>query len=87
MNEKLALKISMLPEDPGVYVMLDADGNVIYVGKAKVLKNRVKQYFYSNKKPRKRFMLPVIPALPPSGTTSPRRAKKRLRCRSPRWRN
>lgn len=43
----------MLPEDPGVYVMLDADGNVIYVGKAKVLKNRVKQYFYSNKKPEK----------------------------------
>ena len=53
MNEKLALKISMLPEDPGVYVMLDADVNVIYVGKAKVLKNRVKQYFYSNKKPEK----------------------------------
>ena len=53
MNEKLALKISMLPEDPGVYVMLDTDGNVIYVGKAKVLKNRVKQYFYSNKKPEK----------------------------------
>ena len=53
MNEKLALKISMLPEDPGVYVMLDADGNVIYVGKAKVHKNRVKQYFYSNKKPEK----------------------------------
>lgn len=53
MNEKLALKISMLPEDPGVYVMLDADGNVIYVGKAKVIKNRVKQYFYSNKKPEK----------------------------------
>ena len=53
MNEKLALKISMLPEDPGVYVMLDADGNVIYVGKAKVLKNRLKQYFYSNKKPEK----------------------------------
>lgn len=53
MNEKVALKISMLPEDPGVYVMLDADGNVIYVGKAKVLKNRVKQYFYSNKKPEK----------------------------------
>ena len=34
MNEKLALKISMLPEDPGVYVMLDKDGNVIYIGKA-----------------------------------------------------
>ena len=37
--------------------------------------------------PPKRFTLPAIPALRPSGTTSPRRAKKRLRCRSPRWRN
>lgn len=53
MNENLALKISMLPENPGVYVMLDKFGTVIYVGKAKVLKNRVKQYFYSNKKPEK----------------------------------
>ncbi len=53
MNEKLALKISMLPENPGVYVMLDDGGNVIYVGKAKILKNRVKQYFYSTKKPEK----------------------------------
>ena len=48
MNENLALKISMLPENPGVYVMLDKFGTVIYVGKAKVLKNRVKQYFYSS---------------------------------------
>lgn len=39
------------------------------------------------RKPPKRFTLPAIPALHPSGTTSPRRAKKRLRCRSPRWRN
>ena len=53
MNENLALKISMLPENPGVYVMLDKEGTVIYVGKAKILKNRVKQYFYSNKKTEK----------------------------------
>lgn len=53
MNEKLSLKISMLPEKPGVYVMLDAEGTVIYVGKAKILKNRVKQYFYSTKKTEK----------------------------------
>ncbi len=49
----LDAKIKMLPESPGVYVMLGADGTIIYVGKAKVLKNRVKQYFYSNKKPEK----------------------------------
>ena len=53
MNEKIQQKIKMLPESPGVYVMLDKDGQIIYVGKAKVLKNRVKQYFYSNKKPEK----------------------------------
>ena len=38
-------KLKLLPTDPGVYVMLDKDGTVIYVGKAKNLKNRVRQYF------------------------------------------
>ena len=42
---KVYPKIKLLPEKPGVYKMLDADGNVIYVGKAKILKNRVRQYF------------------------------------------
>ena len=50
MNEVIEQKIRMLPDSPGVYVMLNADGQVIYVGKAKVLKNRVKQYFYSGVK-------------------------------------
>ncbi len=34
-----------LPEEPGVYLMKDKDGRIIYIGKAKVLKNRIKQYF------------------------------------------
>ena len=38
-------KIKSLPEKSGVYIMKDKDGTVIYVGKAKILKNRVKQYF------------------------------------------
>ncbi|MBO4323500.1 MAG: excinuclease ABC subunit C, partial [Clostridia bacterium] len=53
MRRDLEDKIKMLPDSPGVYVMLNSDGQIIYVGKAKILKNRVKQYFYSNKKPEK----------------------------------
>ena len=53
MNEIIEQKIKMLPTSPGVYVMLGKDGQVIYVGKAKVLKNRVKQYFYSGFKTEK----------------------------------
>ena len=49
MNQLLEDKIALLPEKPGVYKMYDAAGIVIYVGKAKVLKNRVRQYFRSNK--------------------------------------
>lgn len=43
-------KIKLLPENPGVYVMLDKDGQIIYVGKAKNLKNRVRQYFFNGVK-------------------------------------
>ena len=53
MNDKIEAKLKLLPESPGVYVMLNKENAVIYVGKAKVLKNRVRQYFHSNKKPEK----------------------------------
>lgn len=46
-------KLKLLPDSPGVYIMLDCFGNVIYVGKARVLKNRVRQYFHSAPKPEK----------------------------------
>ena len=46
-------KLSLLPDAPGVYIMLDKDGIVIYVGKARVLKNRVRQYFHTSAKPEK----------------------------------
>ena len=47
-GEKLELKIRMLPESPGCYLMKDKDGTIIYVGKAVNLKNRVSQYFQEN---------------------------------------
>ena len=46
-------KLNLLPDSPGVYIMLDKDGIVIYVGKARVLKNRVRQYFHSTVKSEK----------------------------------
>lgn len=41
--------IKNLPDKPGVYIMKNSLGEIIYVGKAKILKNRVKSYFKSNK--------------------------------------
>ncbi len=46
-------KLQHLPTNPGVYVMLGGDGQVIYVGKAKNLKNRVRQYFFNTSKTEK----------------------------------
>ena len=43
MNEIIEEKLAKLPDKPGVYMMKNAAGTVIYVGKAKVLKNRVRQ--------------------------------------------
>lgn len=43
-------ELKKLPDKPGVYIMHDKDDNVIYVGKAIVLKNRVRQYFRKNNK-------------------------------------
>jgi len=42
-------EVKNLPDNPGVYLMHGSDGTVIYVGKAKNLKNRVSQYFRSSK--------------------------------------
>ena len=42
-------KLSILPDNPGVYLMKNSKNQIIYVGKAKILKNRVRQYFQNNK--------------------------------------
>ncbi len=43
-------KLKLLPDNPGVYIMQDVEGKVIYVGKAKNLKSRVRQYFHDSVK-------------------------------------
>lgn len=55
-------ELKKLPQKPGVYLMKDVDGHVIYVGKAVNLKNRVRQYFQSsrNQTAKTRSMVPHI---------------------------
>nr|WP_284700562.1 excinuclease ABC subunit UvrC [Thermoanaerobacterium sp. R66] len=52
-------KLKLLPDKPGVYIMKDSSGKIIYVGKAVILKNRVRQYFQnqSNQLPKVRTMV------------------------------
>mgnify|MGYP000955257536 FL=1 len=59
MTDLVAEKLKLLPDSPGVYIMKDAHGKIIYVGKAIVLKNRVRQYFQSsrNQAPKVRAMV------------------------------
>ncbi len=51
MNERIAEKLKDLPDTPGVYIMHDDTGKVIYVGKAVILARRVRQYFQHSEKP------------------------------------
>ena len=62
MTDIVAEKLQLLPDSPGVYIMKDAQGKIIYVGKAVILKNRVRQYFQSNKNhsPKVRAMVAKI---------------------------
>lgn len=45
MNDTIKNKLALLPDQPGCYLMKDRQGTIIYVGKAKILKNRVRSYF------------------------------------------
>jgi len=48
-RDNIKKKLALLPDSPGCYLMKDETGTVIYVGKAKILKNRVKSYFRGEK--------------------------------------
>ena len=49
MTKELQQKLTDLPKTPGVYFHKDAAGEIIYVGKAAVLRNRVRQYFQASR--------------------------------------
>ncbi len=48
MNQTLETKLKNLPDSPGIYQFLNENGKVIYVGKARNIKNRVRTYFQKN---------------------------------------
>ena len=58
--EELREKANRLPLLPGVYIMMDASGEVIYVGKAKALKNRVTSYFRGDHLPKVAAMVAKV---------------------------
>ena len=60
MNRELLDKANKLPLLPGVYIMRDARGEVIYVGKAKKLKNRVSSYFHGEHLPKVAAMVEKV---------------------------
>jgi excinuclease ABC subunit C len=59
-SPELAQKLETLPERPGVYIYRSADGKIIYVGKAIVLRNRVRSYFHAHVEPRTRRLVTEI---------------------------
>lgn len=62
LSEQLQQRLDTLPTEPGVYLMKNAQGHIIYVGKAVVLRNRVRQYFQSSRghSPKVRAMVTQI---------------------------
>lgn len=48
MDDSLKKKVDSVPKSPGVYLLKNKEGTILYVGKAKVLKNRIKSYFQNN---------------------------------------
>ena len=57
MSDELAASLKILPSDPGVYKFLNTKGAIIYIGKAKNLKNRVQSYFFNTKDSFKKKLL------------------------------
>lgn len=60
MSDELKGKAQQLPEQPGVYMMRDKEGTVVYIGKAKSLRARVSSYFTGEKDVKTRFLIERI---------------------------
>lgn len=61
MDKKIHEKLAVLPLNPGCYLMKDKNGTVIYVGKSKSLKNRVKSYFIgANDRKTQRLVMEIV---------------------------
>ncbi len=61
MKEKIQEKLAVLPSEPGCYLMKDKNETVIYVGKSKALKNRVRSYFIgANDKKTQRLVMEIV---------------------------
>ena len=58
--KELADRANKLPRSPGVYIMMDKTGEVIYVGKAIALKNRVSSYFHGAHSPKTEMMVSKV---------------------------
>jgi excinuclease ABC subunit C len=56
-------QISSIPSKPGVYLMKDKDGKIIYVGKAKSLRKRVRSYFTPTLSPKNRLLSPKVESI------------------------
>ena len=59
-KDHIKKKLSLLPRKPGCYLMKDNSGKIIYVGKAKILKNRVSSYFNGKKTGKTRALVSNI---------------------------
>lgn len=61
MNQQINEKLAVLPSQPGCYLMKDKNDTVIYVGKSKLLRNRVRSYFTgANDKKTQRLVLEIV---------------------------
>ena len=60
MHDELKEVIRHFPENPGVYLMKNRNGRIIYIGKAKSLKKRVQSYFIEGKDIKTRFLVRKI---------------------------